>query len=114
MPGGPTNGVSSIRGRSQVSHQRGAIVDGAPRDLAKGRRSGRRKDRTPSLRQGSDADDASKPGRCWHQSAGTITVNAAGMTETTIGVLPTTVPSTSTSRLGVVSTRTSRAWARKA
>src|SRR5450759_3027256 len=47
------------------------------------------------------------------QSAGTITVNAEGMTETTIGVRPTTEPSTSTSRRGFVAMRTFRAWARR-
>jgi hypothetical protein len=52
------------------------------------------------------------PGPLCVQGPRSITVRAPGRIETTIGVVPTTLPSVSTSRSGLVSIRTSRARAR--
>lgn len=71
MSGGVTNEGSSIRRISQVPHQGGSIVDGAPSDAAEGLRLGGCDDHATSLGQGSEADDAGKSGQCWHSSYST-------------------------------------------
>ena len=66
MSGGIPNQVSSVRRIAQVPHEGTPVVDGAPAEVAKGLRMGRRDDHATRLGQGHDADEAGKPGHWRH------------------------------------------------
>ena len=56
------NQASSVGRLAQIPHEGGSIVDGALTDVAQGLRVGGRDDQAPSIGQGSEADEAPKPG----------------------------------------------------
>jgi hypothetical protein len=62
VSGGAANQISSVRRIAQIPHKGSSIVDGALTDVAQGLRVGGRDDQAPSLGQGSEADEAPKPG----------------------------------------------------
>jgi hypothetical protein len=62
MSDGAANQSPSICAVSQVAHQGGSIVDGAPSNVVEGLRPGRGDDRPASLGQRGEAHNAGEPG----------------------------------------------------